>query len=105
MLVVETIAKIRRYYFVEGRKIKEISRDLRISRNTIRKVIRSGATEHRYEREEQPSPKLGDFQTGLKGYSKKILDDLKAVGLLPRDYMNCFGWKVTREHTTAFSAM
>jgi len=66
MLIVETIAKIRRYYFVEGRKIKEISRDLRISRNTIRKVIRSGATEHRYEREKQPSPKLGAFAQQLQ---------------------------------------
>ena len=40
MLIVETIAKIRRYHFVEGRKIKQISRDLNISRNTVRKVIR-----------------------------------------------------------------
>ena len=66
MLVVETIAKIRRYYFVEGRKIKEISRDIRVSRNTIRKVIRSGATEHSYEREKQPSPKLGAFAEQLQ---------------------------------------
>lgn len=65
MLIVETIAKIRRYFFVEGKPIKRISRDLRISRNTIRKVIRSGATEHRYVREEQPCPKLGDFKERL----------------------------------------
>jgi DNA-binding transcriptional regulator LsrR (DeoR family) len=39
MLVVETIAKIRRYHFVAGRKIKEISRDFNTSRNTVRKVI------------------------------------------------------------------
>ncbi len=44
MLVVETIAKIRRYHFVEGRGIREISRLLRISKNTVRKVIRSGVT-------------------------------------------------------------
>lgn len=61
MIVVETIAKIRRYHFVEGRKIKQIARDLTISRNTVRKVIRSNETEHRYEREEQPFPKLGEF--------------------------------------------
>ena len=59
MLVVETIAKIRRYHFVEGRKIKQIARELKISRNTVRKVIRSNATEHRYEREAHPLPKLG----------------------------------------------
>ncbi len=39
MLVVETIANIRRYHFVEGRKIKEISRDFYAFRNTVRKVI------------------------------------------------------------------
>jgi len=49
MLVVETIAKIRRYHFVEGRGIREISRLLRMSKNTVRKVIRSGTTEHQYK--------------------------------------------------------
>ena len=44
MLIVETIAKIRRYYFVEGKSIKKITRDLNLSRNTVRKVIRSGKT-------------------------------------------------------------
>jgi len=43
---VETISKIRRYHFVEGRKIKQISRDLNISRNTVRKIIRSKETGH-----------------------------------------------------------
>ncbi|MBW1792100.1 MAG: IS21 family transposase [Deltaproteobacteria bacterium] len=62
MLIVETIAKIRRYFFVEGKKIKQISRDLQLSRNTVRKVIRSGITESHYAREDQPCPKLGDFK-------------------------------------------
>jgi len=65
MLVVETIAKIRRYHFVEGRSLKQISRDLNISRNTVRKVIRSGASEHSYDREEQPLPKLGSYTKRL----------------------------------------
>ena len=61
MLIVETIAKIRRYYFVEKRGIKQISRDLKISRNTVRKVIRSGNTKHEYTREKQPLPRLGPY--------------------------------------------
>lgn len=61
----ETIAKIRRYHFVEGRKIKQIARELNISRNTVRKVIRSNVTEHRYAREEQPVPKLGAYTARL----------------------------------------
>jgi hypothetical protein len=45
MLVVETIAKIRRAFFVQGKAIKAICRDLGVSRKVVRKVIRSGATE------------------------------------------------------------
>ena len=40
----ETIARIRREFFVQGKTIKEIVRSLRVSRNTVRKVLRSGAT-------------------------------------------------------------
>ena len=67
MLVVETIAKIRRYHFVEGRTIRQIARDLNLSRNTVRKVIRRNETEHRYEREKQPFPRIGAFTYRLDG--------------------------------------
>jgi predicted transcriptional regulator len=41
---VETVARIRREHFVKGKTIKEIARDLKVSRNTVRKVLRSGET-------------------------------------------------------------
>jgi hypothetical protein len=59
MLVVEMIAKIRRAYFVQKKAIKEICRDLKVSRKVVRKVIRSGGTEFTYERSVQPQPKIG----------------------------------------------
>jgi transposase len=65
MLVVETIAKIRRLHLVEGRPIKAICRDLGLSRKVVRKVLRSGVTEFRYERRRQPLPKLGPWQAEL----------------------------------------
>ena len=65
MLVVETIAKIRRAYFVDGRPIKAICRELGVSRKVVRKVIRSQATEFRYERETQPQPKMGPWNAEL----------------------------------------
>jgi transposase len=65
MLVVETIAKIRRAFFREGKPIKAICRDLGVSRKVVRKVIRSGATEFRYEREVQPLPKIGRWSDEL----------------------------------------
>jgi len=49
MLVVETIAKIRRAYLSLGKPIKEICRELRVSRKVVRKVIRSNATEFRHD--------------------------------------------------------
>src|SRR6201987_5372944 len=65
MLVVETIAKIRRAYFVDGQPIKAICRELGVSRKVVRKVIRSQATEFRYERETQPQPKMGPWSAEL----------------------------------------
>src|SRR6201984_3953969 len=65
MLVVETIAKIRRVFCVQGKPIKAICRDLGVSRKVVRKVIRSGATEFRYEREVQPLPKVGQWSDEL----------------------------------------
>ena len=65
MLVVETIAKIRRLHLGQGLPIKAICRQLGLSRKVVRKVLRSGATEFRYERAEQPQPKLGAWRDEL----------------------------------------
>ena len=67
MLVVETIARIRREHFIKGKTIKEIARDLKVSRNTVRKVLRSGETSFEYERLVQPRPKLGRWASELDG--------------------------------------
>ena len=61
MLVLETGAKIRREHFGRGKGVKTIARELGLSRNTVRKVLRSGETSFEYERSEQPHPKLGAF--------------------------------------------
>ena len=65
MLIVETIAKIRRAFFVQSKSIKAICRELRVSRKVVRKVIRSEATEFRYERETQPLPRIGPWRDKL----------------------------------------
>ena len=65
MLIVETIGKIRRAFFRQGKSIKAICRELRVSRKVVRKVIRSKATEFRYEREAQPLPKVGPWRDAL----------------------------------------
>ena len=65
MLVVETVAKIRRAYFVQHKPIKQICRELKLSRKVVRKVIRSEATAFRYTRSVQPAPKLGPWRDEL----------------------------------------
>ena len=66
MLVVETIARIRRAHFVDGKPIKAICRELKISRKVVRKVLRSGETAFEYERSVQPLPKIGPFKEQLE---------------------------------------
>lgn len=65
MFVVETIARIRRAHFVQGKSIKLICRELRVSRKVVRKVLRSNATEFCYEREVQPLPRIGPWRDEL----------------------------------------
>ena len=62
---VDTIARVRRAYFVQGKSIKQIERELHVARNTVRKIIRSGETRFSYERETQPLPAIGPWQAEL----------------------------------------
>ena len=65
MLVVETVAKVRRAYFVQKKPIKAICRELGLSRKVVRKVIRSQATEFHYNRENWSKPKIGPWRDEL----------------------------------------
>jgi transposase len=66
MLVVGTVARIRRAYFVQEKSIKEIVRELKVSRKVVRKVIRSGETSFQYKRSRQPAPKMEPWRTALE---------------------------------------
>ena len=83
MLVVETIARIRREHFAKGKTIKEIARDLGVSRNTVRKVSRSGDMRHR------------SSTSGLSKNRDRSWDD----GRLSSTYC----WKATRPSLLASS--
>jgi hypothetical protein len=88
MLVVETIARIRREHFGRGKGIKAIARELRVSRKVVRKVIRSGATAFTYERREQPHPKVGPFlgrliKVAAPGHRDEDPDQGRAAVQLP----------------------
>jgi len=65
MLIVETIRKIRLAHHRDRKSIRQIARDFQLSKNTVKKIIRSGVTELVYRRETQPRPKLGAFEEQL----------------------------------------
>jgi transposase len=60
MLTVETIRKIRLAVHRDGKSIRKTAKDLCLSRNTVRKVIRSELTAFEYKRRVQPHPRLGE---------------------------------------------
>ena len=66
MLIVETIRKVRLAYHRDGKSIRKTAKDLRLSRNTVRKVVRSDRTAFEYQRSKQPFPKLGAFLEELE---------------------------------------
>ena len=94
MLGVDKIGEIQRAHYRDGRSIRGISRDLGISRATVWKILRSGATSFRYERQTQPRPKIGPLQSELEGMQSesaarpkrermtlmRIFQDLRVLG-------------------------
>ena len=58
---VDTIARVRRAFHAQGWSMKKIARELHVSRNTVRKILRSGETDFTYERECQPLLKIGPW--------------------------------------------
>ena len=66
MLCVETIGNIRRRRLVQGESISGIARGLGISRNTVKKALRSAGKSFVYQR--QPRPKLGAYLATLESW-------------------------------------
>ena len=65
MLNVETIRKVRHAHYRDGKGIREITREFNLARNTVRTILRTGMTDQKYVRTEQPRPKLGSFEDSL----------------------------------------
>lgn len=61
----ETIAKIRRLHYVNGKGFKTIARELRLSKNTVKKIIREDKTEIGYHRSRQGYRVLGSYMESL----------------------------------------
>ena len=61
MLTVETLRKIRLAARDGKKSIRQITKDFNVSRNTVRKVLRSDQTHFEYHRDTVHRPKLGPF--------------------------------------------
>lgn len=89
----ESFAKLRRRHLVLGESISAIARDLNVSRNTVKKYLKSGDAPS-YQRDSQPSPKLGAFEIQLKDFlqqdaqrpkgqrrsAQRLFEDLQRAG-------------------------
>lgn len=64
MIYIERIAEIRRRHFVSKESISEIAKHLCLSRQTVRKALKSEG-QPVYQRNIQPTPKLGVFKPQL----------------------------------------
>ena len=69
---VDTIARVRRAFHVQGWSVKKIVRELHVSRNTVRKILRSDETEFSYERERQPLPKTGRWKAEIERFLELV---------------------------------
>jgi hypothetical protein len=65
---VDTIARVRRAFHVQGWSVKKIVWELHVSRNTVRKILRSNETDFSYKRERQPLPKTGAWKAEIERF-------------------------------------
>lgn len=71
----ESIAKIRRMYHVEGKAIRAIARELGISKNTVKKIIRSDTTKFELAKYEKKKPLIGEYLARLDELLKENLKE------------------------------
>jgi len=79
MLIVETIRKVRFAAHRDKKSIRQIAKEFKLSRNTVRKVLRSDQTAFIYQRSSQPRPKLAP-------YIEKLDEHLRADHELPKKF-------------------
>jgi len=77
MLIVVTIRKIRLSVHRDCKSLRKTAEDLNLSKNTVRKVIRSQETAFTYRRDRQPMPKLGV-------YVERLTERLESDKMLPK---------------------
>ena len=75
MTGVEKIKEVRNLRFVKGLPIKEIVRQTHLSRNTVRKILRSQETKFAYQRTQQPQPVTGKIRDKIEAWLREDLTE------------------------------
>nr|WP_198590392.1 helix-turn-helix domain-containing protein [Paracoccus zhejiangensis] len=79
---VDTIARVRRAYYVQKWSVKKIVRELHVSRNTVRKILRTDETDFSYEQSMwaitylRGNERFSNGQPKLSDNSSKVNPDL-----------------------------
>lgn len=98
--------------------MKKIARELHVSRNTVRKILRSDETDFSYERERQPLPKTGVWKAEIERFLAtnegrpsrerltliRIYEELRALGYdgsYDAIHRYAKGWAKNRGSSTA----
>jgi transposase len=99
---VETIRKIRLMIQRDGKSIRHTAKELGISRNTVRKVVRSQQTAFSYRRRSQPLPALGGFVERLE---KELSEDWKLAKRQRRTAMVLFEQLQAEGYTSGYDSV
>ena len=83
MIDMDLLSVIRRWHFRDGKPIREIERRTGLSRNTIRKYLRSGTIEPKFKVPERPS-KLDPYAEKLSGWLRVEAGNEMALGNIER---------------------
>ncbi len=96
----ETIRKIRCAYQRDGKSIRQIARELHLSRNTVKKVLRGQATEFTYARTTQMLPKLDPYQDSLLARLTTDADE-RQCRVLMESFARCVGHSFRSQNVVA----
>ena len=91
MVGVEQWAELRREHFVAGKSIKRLVRETGLSKNTIRRALRS-ETPPRYQR----APKAGVLEPFKPEIHRLLKDDPRLPGVRVRELLEPFGCMVSK---------
>ncbi|HFX2940244.1 TPA: helix-turn-helix domain-containing protein, partial [Pseudomonas aeruginosa] len=98
------LAKIRRMHFRDGLPLREIAKRTGLSRNTIRRWLRSGQSEPVYPRRASPSrldPYRSQLETWLRADSHRPRREQRTAKVL-FSQLQAIGYPGTYTRVTAF---